>query len=280
MIFNMIKKRGASAPFFIVALLCSIHMNAQSLKNELAKGKIILCAHRGGMYNYYAENSLRTLDYLENGFKPAPVMAEVDIRKSKDGTLFLLHDNTLERTTTGIGTIEGSTDKYLKSLKLRDGLGDVTEEGIPTLAELLDFVAKRNIFLMLDVKIDDWKQIMDLVKSKNAVEKCLVLTFKPENSKKAHELSPDMLVSCLVKDQKDWIEISKIVTANVMLAYINKSTPADVIKEMKEKKIFLVTDASEMTTNNGLPFAAEFYKNMGVNVLVTDLPLEVNDIIK
>jgi len=280
MVSEIIKKRGASAPFFIVAMLCVLQLNAQSLKEQIGKEKLILCAHRGGMYADYAENSLKTLEYLGKTFEGSSVMAEVDVRKSKDGTLFLLHDNTLERTTTGKGTIEESTDEYLKSLKLRNGKGDVLNETIPTLAELLDFVAKRKIFLMLDVKIDDWKQIMDLVKSKNAVKKCLVLTFKPENSKKAHEFSPDMLVSCLVKDRNDWNEVSKIVPAKVMMAYVNKNTPKDVIDEMKSKKIFLVTDASEATTNNGVAYSAEFYKGLGVNVLVTDLPKEVRTLLK
>ena len=128
---------------------------------------------------------------------------------------------------------------------------------------------------MLDVKIDDWKQILDLVKSKKATQKCLVLTFKPENSRKAHELSPHIFVSCLVKDRNDWNEISKIVPAAVMLAYVNKTTPGDVIKEMKSKGISLVTDASEFTTNNGKQYSAEFYKAIDVNILVTDLPIEV-----
>lgn len=266
-------KRGASAPFFIALLLSCCQSNAQSLKDQLGKEKVVLCAHRGGMYADYAENSLRTVDYL--GKNISPVMAEVDVRKSKDGTLFLLHDNTLDRTTTGTGKIEDSSDEYLKTLRLRKTNGEVTDEKIPTLADLLDFVGKRKIFLMLDVKIDDFKQILDLVKSKNATGKCLVLTFKPENSKKVHELSPDILVSCLVKDRKDWDEISKIVAAPVMLAYVNKSTPEDVIKEMKSKNIYLVTDASESTTNNGQPYSPEFYNAIDVNVLVTDLPVEV-----
>jgi glycerophosphoryl diester phosphodiesterase len=277
---NKNKRAPIFGAFFIVALFGVIQLSGQSLKGQLNKEKIILCAHRGGMYVDYAENSLRTLEYLEKSFEGAPVMAEVDVRKSKDGTLYLLHDNTLERTTTGAGNIEDSTDDYLKSLKLRNGKGDVLDETIPNLAELLDFVAKRKIFLMLDVKIDDWKQIMDLVKSKKAVKKCMVLTFKPENSKKAHEFSPDMLVSCLVKDRNDWNEISKIVPAKVMMAYVDKSTPQDVIQELKNKKIFLVTDASETTTNNGVPYPSEFYKNIGVDVLVTDLPREVENMLK
>ena len=280
LILDIIKKKAPIFGAFFIVLLCVVQLNAQSLKDQLGKEKIILCAHRGGMYADYAENSLKTLEYLEKSFDGAPVMAEVDVRKSKDGTLFLLHDNTLERTTTGSGKIEESSDEYLKGLKLRNGKGDVLDEAIPTLAELLDFVAKRKIFLMLDVKIDEWKEIMDLVKSKKAVQKCLVLTFKPANSKKAHEFSPNMLVSCLVKDRNDLNEISKIVPAKVMMAYVNKSTPTDVIEELKSKKIFLVGDASEVERNNGVAYPVEFYKNIGVNVLVTDLPREVRALLK
>jgi glycerophosphoryl diester phosphodiesterase len=238
----------------------------------------IICAHRGGMYDDHAENSLRTLEFLERSFDGSPVMAEVDIRKSKDGTLFLMHDNTVDRTTNGTGKVEELSDSYLRSLKLTNGKGEVTTESVPTFDELLDYVAKRNIFLMLDVKVDDWKQILDLVASKKMTERCLVLTFNPENSRKVHELSPNILVSCLVRDQKDFDEISKIVSHNVLLAYISKTTPDDVVKKMKEQNIPLVTDASEATTNDFKVYTKEHYNSVikrGVNVYVTDLPIEV-----
>lgn len=259
--------------------MCVVSMAyTQALKQHLAEGKTVLCAHRGGMYSDHAENSLLTLDFLATSFGNNPVMAEIDIRKSKDGTLFLLHDNTLERTTTGAGKIEDASDTYLRSLSLRNGNGEVTGERIPTFAEALDFAAKRNIFLMLDVKIDDWKQILDLVNLKGVAQKCLVLTFKVENSKKVHQLAPDMLVSCLVRYQKDWDEIKDLISHDVLLAYINKTTPDDVVKMMKQQKIPMVSDASEATTNDFKTYPADYYLSVikrGVNVYVTDFPREV-----
>lgn len=264
--------------YLLVIVLCV----RETTHAQFAEGNAMLCAHRGGMYADHAENSLKTLDFLLKSFGTAPVMAEIDIRKSKDGTLFLLHDNTLERTTTGAGKIEEATDKYLKSLKLRNGNGEVTNEGIPTFAEALDYAVRNGVFLMLDVKIDDWEQVLDLVKSRKAVNQCLVLTFTPENSGKVHELLPNITVSCLVRDRNDWNEISKIVPATVTLAYVNRSTPDDVLTEMKSKGIRLVTDASEATTNNFLTYPADFYKTLfrkGINVLVTDLPIEVKSLL-
>ena len=283
MISKFLNRKGASAPFFIIALLCCAQLNAQSLKKQLAKGNVMLCAHRGGMYNAYAENSLKTLEYLEASVMPAPVMAEVDVRKSKDGTLFILHDNTLERTTTGTGMIEESSDEYLRTLKLRDGNGEVLNETIPTFDESLEFVAKHKIYLMLDVKIDDWKTILDLVKEKKVLDKCMVLTFKPENSKKVHLASPDVLISCLVRNREDWDAIQRTIPTKNMMAYIGKSTPDDVLNDMRKEHVFLVTDASEATTNSGILYPVEFYRQVigrGVNVYVTDLPRELHTLLK
>src|ERR1051325_10501401 len=113
-LFN--KRAPVIGAFFIAAVFSFVELDAQSLKQQLSNNKTILCAHRGGMYDEYAENSLKTLEYLERSV--GPVMAEVDVRKSKDSTLYLLHDNTLERTTTGNGKIEDASDDYLQSLKL------------------------------------------------------------------------------------------------------------------------------------------------------------------
>lgn len=255
----------------------------QTLQAQLPVDSPMLCAHRDGMYADHAENSLKTLDFLLKSFGDAPVMAEIDIRKSKDGTLFLLHDNTLERTTNGAGKIENATDGYLKSLRLRNGNGEVTDERIPTFSEALEFAVRKKVFLMLDVKIDDWKHVLELVTLKKAARQCLVLTFTPENSRKVHEASPKIMVSCLVKDRNDWNEISKIVPAPMMLAYVNKTTPDDVLSEMKSKGIRFVTDASESTTNNSMTYPVDFYRALfdkGINILVTDLPIEVNSLLE
>jgi glycerophosphoryl diester phosphodiesterase len=257
---------------------------AQSLRDAIQNNDVILCAHRGGMYADYAENSLLTLEYLAKKFNGRPVMAEVDVRKSKDGTLFLLHDATLERTTNGTGNIEERDDKYLRTLKLKTSDGRLTDEKLPTLDDLLKFLnaggkgkKRNNIYLMLDVKIDDWKAVLDMVRKKQSTAKCLVLTFKPGNSKIVHQLDPFILVSCLVRNMSDFEEITPLVPNN-MLAYVGRSTPPDVIAKMKSMNIPMVTDASEVTTNNSSVYDKAFYSDLiqqGVRVFVTDLPVEV-----
>lgn len=64
-----------------------------------ASGKVLVAAHRGDWRNA-CENSLEA---IENAVQMGVDIVEVDLARTKDGHLILLHDNTLDRTTTGKG---------------------------------------------------------------------------------------------------------------------------------------------------------------------------------
>lgn len=108
-------------------------------------------AHRG-IWRNAPENSLSAIHRaIDAGYD----VVEIDIRRSADGGLFLLHDETLERMT-GLGQRpEALASSDLAVLRLRDrdgGEGNAfTLEKLPSLAEV--FVLTRGrIFLHLDVK--------------------------------------------------------------------------------------------------------------------------------
>ena len=65
-------------------------------------GSIIVSGHRGGYEEGYAENCI---EGLENVLKQMPAFFEIDPRLTKDSVIVLMHDATLDRTTTGTGTI-------------------------------------------------------------------------------------------------------------------------------------------------------------------------------
>lgn len=107
--------------------------------------------HRG-LWRDAPENSLLAIEAAISG---GHNVVEVDIRRSADGGLFLLHDDTLERMTGLPQPLEVLDSKQLRGLELRnrDG-GDanrVTGERLPALAEVFELTRGR-IFLHLDVK--------------------------------------------------------------------------------------------------------------------------------
>ena len=84
--------------------------------------QVIVVAHRGDWRNA-PENSLQA---IENCIKMGVDMVEIDIRETKDGQLILMHDETIDRTTTGTGKVTDLTWDYLQTLLLRDGIGHET----------------------------------------------------------------------------------------------------------------------------------------------------------
>lgn len=61
-------------------------------------GSIIVSGHRGGYEEGYSENCI---EGLENVLKQMPAFFEIDPRLTKDSVIVLMHDATLDRTTTG-----------------------------------------------------------------------------------------------------------------------------------------------------------------------------------
>ena len=111
--------------------------------------EIIVVAHRGDWRNF-PENSIQA---IKNSIDMGVDMVEIDVRETKDGKLVLMHDETIDRTTTGKGKVSDWTLDSLKTLRLVDGLNVPTDHQIPTLEEALQ-AAKDKILINLDKGYD------------------------------------------------------------------------------------------------------------------------------
>lgn len=106
---------------------------------------IALCAHRGGAL-LWPENSLTA---FRNALALPIDEVECDVHLSADGKAMVHHDATLDRTTEGAGPLSHRTAAELDATRLR-GL----DEGVPTLAALLEMVAASGKLLRLEIKAD------------------------------------------------------------------------------------------------------------------------------
>ncbi|HAK95076.1 MAG TPA: hypothetical protein DCM87_08765 [Planctomycetes bacterium] len=122
---------------------------------ERRKGTPVL-VHRGAS-RFAPENSLQAfnaaMDCGADGF-------EIDIRRSADGVLYLLHDDTLDRTAACSGSARGLTYRELLACPLKG-----SEAKIPTLVSVLELARRRAALLHLDVKEpglqDDIARLLD-----------------------------------------------------------------------------------------------------------------------
>ncbi len=154
--------------YFVSILLCCLYSSvllaqnrAQKLREDFLNPrlkKVLVVSHRGN-WRSAPENSLAAID-------SAIVMkidaVEIDVRKTKDGHLVLMHDNTVDRTTNGKGKVGNLTLSQIKKLKLKDKDGRLTEHTVPTLEEAL-LVAKGRIMVNLDKAYSIFPEVYEVL---------------------------------------------------------------------------------------------------------------------
>lgn len=80
-------------------------------------------------------------------------MIEADVRCTRDGSLVLIHDVTLDRTTTGTGPVRERTYDELRPLDAGSWFSATyAGEHIPLLGELFDLAEESGIALCLEAK--------------------------------------------------------------------------------------------------------------------------------
>ncbi len=144
---------------------------AQALYEE---GKVSVISHRGDWRNT-PENSIRA---IQNCIDLGVNMVEIDIKKNKDNELILLHDKTLDRTTTGKGLPQDYTLAEIKQMRLRNGAGVATSHQIPTLEEAM-IVAKGKIWVNIDKGYDYFDLVEKVLEKTGTTQQVLIKAGLP-----------------------------------------------------------------------------------------------------
>jgi glycerophosphoryl diester phosphodiesterase len=112
------------------------------------RGAPHISAHRGAS-SKAPEN---TLAALETAWRDGATLAEIDVRLSRDGHVVLMHDRTVNRTTTGRGPVEGMTLEEIRGLDAGAWFADAFRgERVPTLREIIVW-ARGKLVLLVELK--------------------------------------------------------------------------------------------------------------------------------
>lgn len=152
---------------------------------------VMIFAHRGNWRNS-AENSILAFqDCINEGLDGI----EVDLQMTKDSVLIIMHDETLDRTTTGSGKVSDYTIDELRKLRLLNPIGVKTRQTIPTFEQVL-LLAKDKIL----IQVDKWKaygqQVADLAKKYNCERQIILRTT--DNSKATKQKYGNLLDNLIV----------------------------------------------------------------------------------
>lgn len=142
-------------------------------ENPNAEGAwMVNICHRGDITtNAYPENSLPSYSScLDHGID----VIETDLRKTADGVWVILHDDTLDRTTTGSGNIAEMSLADLEGVYLRTQNGgagsQVTEYKIPTLEQIIELCRGKVIFNLDKLGTADVKEVYEVFERHGAVD--------------------------------------------------------------------------------------------------------------
>ena len=134
--------------------------------------------HRGARA-YEPENTLR-------GFKKAIELGvnavELDVRKTKDDKVVVIHDAKVDRTTSGKGSVSELTLNEMKQL--------VTEKGekVPTLEEALDFL-DRKVKIIIELKETGFEEeVLRQIRERGLENNVVIVSFIEEALRKVREI--------------------------------------------------------------------------------------------
>lgn len=240
----------------------------------------VVAAHRGG--DAPAENSIEAFERTVRG-APGPVLVEVDVRRTRDGELVLMHDETLDRTTTGTGPVANIDLAAFRALKLKDETGATLDIHPPTLKRALDW-SKGKAMVELDVKRGTpFPEVVAAVRAAKAENRVVIIVYNTEDALTVTRLAPDLMLSAPA-DSIPELEAASSVRVDLrrILAWTGtRETNETLYSSLAAKGVETIfgTLGDPATSIDGR-FAREgdagyaALADSGVHMIATDRPLE------
>lgn len=236
---EMLCKTAIITLLFAVCFLNSDVVTAQTSKKHALKilkyekpqdyfkytgdGSVLISGHRGGRETGFPENSI---EGFKNVLKQAPAFFEIDPRLTKDSVIVLMHDATLDRTTTGKGSLSDYTWKQLKAFRLKDSDGNITSYQIPTLKKVIKW-SKGKTVVNLDKKDVPMEMIVAMIKKLHAEDHVMLTVHNGSQAKYYHDHFPRIMFSAFARTMKEFEDIAAAgVPWENMIAYVGPTINA------------------------------------------------------
>ena len=282
--------------FLLVFIVCACvslgckqadkHINKQELQPSALIGLFKasqsnypnVSVHRGGkgLLNY-PENCLETLNYVNDSIA---AIYEVDVAQTKDGQLVLLHDKSIDRTTTGSGMVHTLTYDELNKFNLVDDYGNETQFKIPLFSEVLAWCKSQNVILTVDIKRSVSQEVViDAIRKAKAEDISIIITYDVEQAKTAFKLAPDLLLSVSARndDEFDRLLAAKIPTENMLAFTGTRLSDAALFKRLHTEDIVCMLGTLGNLDKSAAAKGDALYrqwKDVGADIMATDRPFE------
>ncbi|MFJ5712781.1 glycerophosphodiester phosphodiesterase [Streptomyces sp. NPDC093105] len=260
---------ATSAAFLTAALTAAFLVTDRDSAPAAASTPAVpdVIAHRGAS-SVAPENTLISgevarragVDWIEN-----------DVRPSRDGVPYVLHDATVDRTTDGTGHVGKLTSAQIDALDAGSWFAPAYAGiRIPTLAAQLADLRERGGRLLLDITGTrgkaDIERIMQTVQEQQMMDRVLVQSFFPESLKQVAALAPQVPRG-LLRDKLDADPVAVARELGVTAYNISDkslATRPEVVAELHDAGI----SVNVWTVND--PARWQALTDLGVDGIITD----------
>lgn len=241
---------------------------------------ILVAAHRGDHMNN-PENSKAA---IKETIKQNIDIIELDVRKTKDGKLIIMHDKTVDRTTNGKGNVNDYTWRKLKKLRLLFK-GNSSKEKVPSLKKVFKLI-KGKIMIDIDFKLDDVdaiKQTYKLIEKCNLENQIIFFLYDHHYIPELYNLNKNVKIMPRAHDSIEVEEILKYDYIKIM--HIDDSFYSDsLMKKIRDRNIRIWSNSlreydkmEEQNKNSGFE---QLLEKKHINVIQTNLPEELLKFLK
>ena len=164
------------------------------------EGGVAISAHRAVSAPDQPENSIAAIEATGRSIPNA--ILELDAVLTRDGHLVLMHDETMERTTTGRGRVADLTLAQVKRARLKGSNGALTRAAPPTLGEALDAAGRVGAIASIDLKpaeggatFDLARVVIDQVRRSGAANRVILITYNDADARAVAAMAPEMMIS-------------------------------------------------------------------------------------
>jgi glycerophosphoryl diester phosphodiesterase len=160
-----------------------------------------IAAHRGGA-RLWPENSVTA---FRGALGLGVDLVELDVHQTRDGEVVVVHDPTLERTTTGHGAIRDLTWKELEAVVVRG----TTDERLPRLVDVLALLQPTAVGLLLEIKNGPGgerypgieERVLTLLQAAGLTDRTRIMAFDWAILERLRALSPTVRLTGLLSQR-------------------------------------------------------------------------------
>lgn len=224
-------------------------------------------AHRGAS-GHAPEN---TLAAFRRAVELGASFIETDLQLSRDVHFVAIHDETLERTTSGTGPVHERTLAELRQMDAGSWFGsDYSGEKIPTLEEVLEFARQKDVVFYLELKpCAAWgaeHALVGALRQAGEIARAVVLSFDGGTLGMLRKLEPTLMTGLLAESMSDDpIGTAVKVGARQLAVRGDLVTPA-LLAEARKADLQVVS----WTINH--PAHMRALADAGVDGIITDYP--------